>query len=107
MLDGIISFKDRWSMKTLVDHIRNKKCDLSWTGERIFSSAKQGDPDCVEAIISMLDSLARGISNVCYVLNPKVVVLGGGFTGQGQWLEEEIWKNIKNLFYNLKTYDIL
>ena len=58
-------------------------------------SAKQGDPDCVEAIISMLDSLARGISNVCYVLNPKVVVLGGGFTGQGQWLEEEIRKNIK------------
>lgn len=95
MLDGNVSFQDRGSMKTLVDYIRNKKCDLSWTGERIFSSAKQGDPDCVEAIISMLDSLARGISNVCYVLNPKVVVLGGGFTGQGQWLEEEIRKNIK------------
>lgn len=95
MLDGNLSFQDKGSVKTLVDYIRNKKCDSSWTGEKIFDSAKQGDKECVEAIKSMLDVLARGISNVCYVLNPEAIVLGGGLTGQGQWLEDEIRKSIK------------
>lgn len=95
MLDGDLSFQDKGSMKSLVDYIRNKKGNSNWTGEKIFDKAKLGDNECMEAIMSMVDVIARGISNVCYVLNPKVVVLGGGITGQGQWLENKIRKKLK------------
>lgn len=95
MLDGNLSFQEKGSMKTLVNSIRKKKGDLKWTGEMVFECAKQGDAQCVNDIRMMLDVLGRGISNVCYILNPKVIVLGGGLTGQGKWLEDEIRKKIQ------------
>lgn len=97
MMNGSISFQDEGSMKKLVDNIRLKKgnLNLDWTGEKVFEYAREGDPNCIEAIQKMIDVLGRGIANVCYVLNPQVIVLGGGITGQGRWLEEEIREKIK------------
>ena len=96
-MNGSISFQDEGSMKKLVDNIRLKKgnLNLDWTGEKVFEYAREGDPNCIEAIQKMIDVLGRGIANVCYVLNPQVIVLGGGITGQGRWLEEEIREKIK------------
>ena len=34
----------------------------------------------------MVDVLARGIANVCYIINPEVVVLGGGIMAQQEYL---------------------
>ena len=50
----------------------------AWNGYRIFQLAREGDPICREAIDQMCDCLGKGISNICYVLNPQIVVLGGG-----------------------------
>ena len=49
----------------------------SWPGE--------GDSICVEAIDQMCDCLGKGISNICYVLNPQIVVLGGGIMAQEEY----------------------
>lgn len=57
-----------------------------WNGLRIFEAAKKGDGDCIRAIEEMCDALGRGIANICYVLNPQVVVLGGGVMEQEEYL---------------------
>ena len=31
-----------------------------------------------------------GIANICYVINPEVVVLGGGIMAQQEYLEERL-----------------
>ena len=51
--------------------------EAQWNGYRIFQLAGEGDSICVEAIDQMCDCLGKGISNICYVLNPQIVVLGG------------------------------
>ena len=38
----------------------------------------------------MCDILGMGIANICYVLNPEVVVLGGGIMAQEQFLRSRI-----------------
>ena len=51
---------------------------LNWNEEKIFDEAMKGDRDCIEAIDAMCDVLGRGISTICYVINPEIVVLCGG-----------------------------
>lgn len=58
-----------------------------WSGYRIFQAAKQGDSVCIQAIDEMVDILGMGIANICYVLNPQTVVLGGGIMAQEEYLK--------------------
>lgn len=63
-------------------------------GKYVFERALEGDADCIRAIDEMTDVLGMGIANICYVLNPEVVVLGGGIMAQRQYLTEKIRKSI-------------
>ena len=61
-----------------------------WTGLHIFEAAREGDPICISEIDRMCDILGKGIANICYVLNPEVVVLGGGVMAQKEYLYPRI-----------------
>ena len=51
--------------------------------ERLFLMLQsRGDKICCDAIDEMADILGKGIANICYVLNPETVVLGGGIMAQ-------------------------
>lgn len=64
----------------------------AWCGYRIFEEAKKGDVLCKRAIDEMVEVLGQGIANICYVINPEVVVLGGGIMAQEDFLKESIEK---------------
>lgn len=61
-----------------------------WNGREVFLAAREGDEVCLQAIDEMTDVLGRGIANICYVLNPEVVVLGGGIMAQEDFLKDRI-----------------
>ena len=60
------------------------------SGKWIFEQAQDGNEVCIEEIDRMCDILAKGISNICYVLNPEIVLLGGGISAQADWLKPRI-----------------
>ncbi|MGN1192022.1 MAG: ROK family protein [Dorea sp.] len=62
----------------------------NWNGYHIFEEAKKGDAICNRAIDEMTDVLGKGIANICYVINPEVVVLGGGIMAQKAFLKSKI-----------------
>lgn len=66
-----------------------------WNGYHIFEEAKKGDEVCCRAIDEMVDVLGRGISNICYVVNPEMVVLGGGIMAQEEYLRDKIENAVK------------
>lgn len=66
-----------------------------WDGYHIFEEAKKGDKICNCAIDEMTDILGKGIANICYVINPEVVVLGGGIMAQEEFLREKIENAVK------------
>ena len=55
----------------------------NWSGYHIFEEAKKGDV------------LGKGIANICYVVNPEVVVLGGGIMAQEAFLKDKIEKAVE------------
>lgn len=57
-----------------------------WDGKRILDSAKEGDEICIKALDEMTDLVGKGIANICYVLNPEVVVIGGGIMRQEDYI---------------------
>lgn len=61
-----------------------------WSGRRIFAAARKGDPVCIRAIDRMAEVLGMGIANICCVLNPQIVVLGGGIMAQEDILKPKI-----------------
>lgn len=67
----------------------------NWSGYHIFEEAKKGDEICNRAIDEMVDVLGKGIANICYVVNPEVVVLGGGIMAQEAFLKDKIEKAVE------------
>lgn len=61
-----------------------------WNGYHIFEEAKKGDSQCNQAIDEMVEVLGKGIANICYVVNPEIVVLGGGIMAQEAFLKDKI-----------------
>lgn len=67
-------------------------------GKYIFDKAKDGDLDCIKAIDELTEVLGEGIANICYIINPEVVVLGGGIMAQREYLYDKIRSSMdKNL----------
>ncbi|MBS5939884.1 ROK family protein [Clostridium sartagoforme] len=69
--------------------------EVIWDGYHIFEEAKKGDDICITAIDEMVEVLGMGIANICYVINPEVVVLGGGVMAQDIYLKPKIEKALK------------
>lgn len=82
------------SMTKKVAEWKQEPVDM-WNGYRIFEEAKTGDEICNRAIDEMADVLGKGIANICYVINPEVVVLGGGIMAQEEYLREKIESALK------------
>lgn len=90
-------FQQLGATTALVEKVANRKQDkmAEWNGYRIFESAKAGDQICIDAIDEMVDVLATGIANICYVMNPQTIVLGGGIMEQEGYLKEKMEGAIK------------
>lgn len=85
------NFQDLCSTRILIKNVAETKKEPieNWDGIKIFNEAKKGDKICSEAISKMVDILANGIANICCVVNPEVVVLGGGIAEQEDYLKEK------------------
>lgn len=92
------SFQTLGAASTLVKNVAKRKQqeEKDWNGYRIFQEAALGDSICVSAIDEMLDVLGMGIANICYVVSPQVVVLGGGIMAQKAYLKDRIFKAVKH-----------
>lgn len=65
----------------------------SLTAEQIVEAAKQGDVACERALKSYEDRMARGLSHVINILDPNVIVLGGGMSNISR-----LYKNVPQLW---------
>lgn len=94
-MDGS-SFEELAATSVLVKRTakRLSKSCLEISGKWIFEQAQSGNKVCIEEIDRMCDILAKGIANLCYVLNPEIVVIGGGISAQENYLRPRIEKGL-------------
>ena len=55
-------------------------------GRKIFALALDGDKEAATAIARQMDDLVTGIANICYILNPERIIVGGGIAAQEAYL---------------------
>ena len=89
------------SSKYLVEKVQKEKEEKEGitdaiTGVDIFELAKKGDESCIAGINEIISNLAVGVRNIIYLLNPEVIVIGGGITAQKEYLEEKIRKEVND-----------
>lgn len=80
------------------DMAQSKGCSIrELNGIKIFTKAKEGDSAAVAAIDKMVARWAEGITNICYVVNPQVIVLGGGIMAQADYLLPKLQNALKSI----------
>ena len=76
-----------------------------WDGFRIFEAAKAGDLICREELDRLARLLGMGIANICFVVNPERVILGGGIMEQEAYMKPRIEAALeKYLCADLEAY---
>lgn len=78
--------------------------DDAQTAETVFDRAEHGDVAARAAVALAIDELAVGIANAIIVLNPEVVVLGGGLGGAGAALHRPLRERIRPLVPAMPTF---
>jgi fructokinase len=68
------------------DHYRHYGVSLS--APQIARTAESGDPDCRATLARYMDRLARGLASVINLIDPGVIVLGGGLSGISSLYEQ-------------------
>lgn len=109
--------QDIASTTSLVRNVAlRKEIDVkSIDGRYVLDNYENGDLICKEEVEKLVDNLALGISNIVYVVNPEVVVLGGGIMAREEifrpliekslkkYLIESVYNNTKIEFAKLKN----
>ncbi|MGT2757535.1 ROK family protein [Streptococcus ovuberis] len=92
------TFQDLASTTALVHYVAKEHGEAvdQWNGLRVFREATDGNTKCIAGIERMVDYLAQGIANICYVANPEVVVLGGGIMAQEAILKPKLQDALTN-----------
>lgn len=96
LTDG--AFQDLASTTALVHYVAQQHGDPvdQWNGLRVFTGATEGNTHCIAGIDRMVDYLAQGIANICFVANPQKVVLGGGIMAQEAILKPKLQSALKD-----------
>lgn len=97
-------FEEVASISGLIRLVRKYKGESDWNGKTIFELYDKGDREVTQAVEVFFKHLAIGISNLAYIFNPEMIVIGGGITDRGkQFLKEvkgEVEKYLNKEIYN-------
>ncbi|MBN6205782.1 ROK family protein [Ralstonia pickettii] len=90
-------FEELASTRTLIKNVAKRKgiTDEEINGKDIFELALKGDNVCIEEINQLVYYLSKGISTIAYMMNPEMIVIGGGITNQKDYLYPLIMKQLE------------
>lgn len=90
---GIIKRTIQALNKGRVSSLSKKRNKL--TSELIFNEAKKGDKLSLEIVHETAEYLGIGLANLVNILNPEIIILGGGVSRSGEILFKPTLKELK------------
>ena len=106
-------FQDIASTTALIQHVEAKTQEADLNGKIICARAKRGDAVCMQAIKELCSHIAIGVSSCACLMNPQIIILGGGIMTQKelfaplmeaylkQYMNEEIYAHTQRAFAQL------
>ena len=82
------TWEEMASTRALIRNVAAAKgnSETALDGRKIFALAQGGDEEAATSIARQMDDLATGIANICYILNPERIIVGGGIAAQEAYL---------------------
>lgn len=90
------TFEEIASISGLIRLVRKYKGKGEWNGKTIFELYDKGDREVAQVVGIFFKHLAIGISNLAYILNPEMIIIGGGITDRGNEFLKEVKEEISN-----------
>ena len=78
------------AMRNNPDSIMNRIPMDQVNGRTSFDAAKQGDKAALSVVSQYQEYVAEGLANIANILNPEVMVIGGGICKEGDFLLKPI-----------------
>lgn len=66
-------------------------------GEEVFERAAAGDGKAVAALEGMTKTIAHGLAEICCIVNPEVLIMGGAVMAQREFFEPRLNKYLTEL----------
>ena len=88
---GVVRVAKRTLEKASEDTALRKHADL--TAKDVFDEAKAGDKVALEVVDEVCGILGAALSNIACVVNPEVIVIGGGVSKAGDILTDAVKKH--------------
>ena len=88
---GVVRVAKRTLEKTSEDTALRNHADL--TAKDVFDEAKAGDKVALEVVDEVCGILGAALSNIACVVNPEVIVIGGGVSKAGGILTDAVKKH--------------
>ena len=97
------TWEEMASTRALIRNVAKAKeiSEDALDGRKIFALAQDGDEDAAAAIVRQMDDLATGIANICYILNPERIIVGGGIAAQETYLYPLLDKALRGKLFPL------
>lgn len=67
------------------------------SGEEIMNRVKYGDKIAIEVYEEFIDYIAIGLTNLVNIIDPGLIIIGGGISSQGEFFFQSIRKRFKEL----------
>ena len=82
------TWEEMASTRALIRNVAKAKGlpETELDGKKVFAMAQSGDADATAVIEKQMDDLAAGLANICYILNPERIIVGGGIAAQEAYL---------------------
>ncbi|XBQ15946.1 MAG: ROK family protein [Oceanicaulis sp.] len=77
---GRESCVEAWCSGPAVAADHQRRTGVAMTAAEIAAGAAEGDPECVQTIALWVDRLARSMGTLVNIVDPEVIVLGGGLS---------------------------
>lgn len=86
---------ERYASSSALDQMIQKH-QKGLSTEDFFEICKSGSEDELAILDQWLDYLSEGIRSIVHIFNPSLILIGGGITQQGSYLEGKIENHVKN-----------
>ncbi|MCU4990630.1 ROK family protein [Bacillus cereus] len=93
------TFEEVASISGLIHLVRKYKGESEWNGKTIFELYDKGDREVTQAVEVFFKHLAIGISNLAYIFNPEMIVIGGGITDRGNKFLKEVKEEVEKYLH--------
>ena len=79
------------------------KRDGKISGRTAFNAMRMGDKAAAEVVDTYIGYLAAGVANMINIFQPEMFCIGGGISGEGDYLIKPLKEKVADQIYNFKN----